>query len=206
MSYNSIDGFNAYQVYIGVKLHFDSKTYDYFQYNGKSSVTPKSFFARKDKYFFTKLARKYGVKDLKYFFASNFAKHGTKWIGSLDEETADETYRDFKSLMESFTYRFKNDIDRIMANNDYKSLFVVKDGQHPILVKMLLQGDIPLETFVVLNRYIGFMPKFNKEITDPIVWPDLSRKILKYNPWLTLNNEKIKEVLKDSLQQANSMI
>lgn len=206
MSYNSNESYEAYQIYIGIKLHFDSATYDFFKYNGKTSVTPKSFFARKDKYFFAKLIRKYGVKDLKYFFATNFAKHGTKWIGSLDEETADETYRNFKSLMESFTYRFKNDIDRIMSTNEFKSLFIVEDGQHPILVKMLLQDQIPLETFIVLNRYIGFMPKFNKEIKDPIIWPELSRKILKYNPWITVNNEKIKETLASCLQQENSMI
>ena len=49
MSYNSNESYEAYQIYIGIKLHFDSATYDFFKYNGKTSVTPKSFFARKDK-------------------------------------------------------------------------------------------------------------------------------------------------------------
>jgi hypothetical protein len=200
MSYNSIDGFTAYQKYIAIKLHFESKSYDYFKYNGKSSVTPKSFFARRDKYFFAKLVRVYGIDELPYFFACNFAHHGTKWVGGLTDDQADETYKSYKSLMESFTYRFKNYIDRIISVNDFKSLFVVEDGQHPKLVKMLIQNEIPLETFVVLNRYIDFMPKFDKEITDPIMWPDISLKIRKYDKFISVNNKKVAEALKDCLQ------
>jgi hypothetical protein len=206
MSYSSIDGFNAYQIYTAVKLHFDSKTYDYFKYNGKTGASTKSFIARKDKYFFAKLARTYGVAKLPHFYACNFAHHGTKWVGGLTDDQADETYKSFNSLLESFTYRFKNDIDKIISNNDFKSLFVVEDGQHPLLVKMLLQDEIPLETFTVLNRYIGFMPKFDKEITDPIMWPDISLKIRKYNAFITVNNEKIKEALKDCLQSSVDVV
>jgi hypothetical protein len=144
--------------------------------------------------------RAYGIDELPYFFACNFAHHGTKWVGGLTDDQADETYKSYKSLMESFTYRFKNDIDRIISVNDFKSLFVVEDGQHPKLVKMLIQNEIPLETFVVLNRYIDFMPKFDKEITDPIMWPDISLKIRKYDKFISVNNKKVAEALKDCLQ------
>ena len=206
MSYRSSDGFNAYQIYIGIKLHFESKTYDYFRYNGKSSVTPKSFFARRDKFFFAKLVKKYGVDELPYFFASNFAKHGTKWIGGLTDDQADETYKAYKSLLESFTYRFKNDIDKLLIETDFKSLFVIEDGQYPIIVKHLLQDSIPLETFVVLNRYLNFVPKFDKEITDPILWPELSLKIRKYDKFISVNSKKVAEALKDCLQSNANVI
>lgn len=206
MSYRSSDGFNAYQIYIGIKLHFESKTYDYFRYNGKSSVTPKSFFARRDKFFFAKLVKKYGVDELPFFFASNFAKHGTKWIGGLTDDQADETYKAYKSLLESFTYRFKNDIDKLLSETDFKSLFVIEDGQYPIIVKHLLQDSIPLETFVVLNRYLNFVPKFDKEITDPILWPELSLKIRKYDKFITVNSKKVAEALKDCLQSNANVV
>lgn len=197
---SSKDGYNAYQIYIALKLHFESKTYDYFKYNGKSSVTPKSFFARRDKFFFAKLVKKYGLEELPYFFASNFAHHGTKWVGGLTDEQADETYKNFKAMMESFTYRFRNDIDKLLSETDFKSLFVIEDGQYPEIVKSLLQDSIPLETFVVLNRYLNFMPKFDNEIKDPILWPELSQKIRKYDKFVTVNNSKVAETLKDCLQ------
>ena len=37
--------FEAYEKYVALKLHFTSE-YDYFRYNGKTSVTPKSFNER----------------------------------------------------------------------------------------------------------------------------------------------------------------
>ena len=206
MSYRSSDGYNAYQIYIALKLHFESKTYDYFKYNGKSSVTPKSFFARREKFFFAKLVKKYGLEELPYFFASNFAHHGTKWVGGLTDEQADETYKNFKAMMESFTYRFRNDIDKLLSETDFKSLFVIEDGQYPEIVKSLLQDSIPLETFVVLNRYLNFMPKFDNEIKDPILWPELSLKIRKYDKFITVNNKKVAEALKDCLQSNANVI
>lgn len=206
MSFRSNDGFNAYQIYIAVKLHFESKTYDYFKYNGKSSVTPKSFFARRDKFFFAKLVRKYGVNELPYFFACNFAHNGTKWVGGLTDEQADETYKAFKAMSESFTYKFKNDIYTLLSETDFKSLFVIEDGQYPAIVKSLLQDSIPLESFVVLNRYLNFMPKFDSEIKDPILWPELSLKIRKYDKFITVNNKKVAEALKDCLQSNANVI
>lgn len=206
MSFRSNDGFNAYQIYIAVKLHFESKTYDYFKYNGKSSVTPKSFFARRDKFFFAKLVRKYGVSELPYFFACNFAHNGTKWVGGLTDDQADDTYKSFKAMSESFTYKFKNDIYKLLSETDFKSLFIVEDGQHPLIVKKLLNDEIPIETFVVLNRYLNFVPKFDKEITDPILWPDLSLKIRKYDKFITVNNNKVAEALKDCLQSNANVI
>jgi hypothetical protein len=108
--------------------------------------------------------------------------------------------------MESFTYRFKNDIDKLLSETDFKSLFVIEEGQHPVLVTKLIREEIPLETFVVLNRYLNFMPKFDEQIKDPIVWPDLSQKIRKYDKFISVNNNKVAEALKDCLQSNVSVI
>jgi hypothetical protein len=108
--------------------------------------------------------------------------------------------------LESFTYRFKNDIYKLLSETDFKSLFVIEDGQYPAIVKSLMQDNIPLESFVVLNRYLNFMPKFDNEIKDPIVWPDLSLKIRKYDKFITVNNSKVAEALKDCLQSNATVI
>jgi hypothetical protein len=51
-------GFDVYKVYLGVKLHFTTKTYDYIKYGGKVNATLDSFTKRKDRYFFHKLSTK----------------------------------------------------------------------------------------------------------------------------------------------------
>jgi hypothetical protein len=204
--HSSKDPFEAYKTYIAVKLHFESKSYDYFKYNGKSSVTQKSFFARRDKFFFAKVSKRYTAEELPYFFACNFAHHGTKWIGSLADERSDETYKEFKGLMESFTYRFKNDINKILSESDFKSLFVIDEGQYPMLLRYVMQKDISIETFIIMNRFLNFMPKFDNEIKDPILWPDQSLLIRKYDKFITVNNNKAAEALKDCLQSNVSVV
>ena len=56
-------GFEAFTLYYTLKLHFTTD-YDYFKYNGKSSVSIDAFEKRKEKYHFYKLSRK--IQDSEY--------------------------------------------------------------------------------------------------------------------------------------------
>ena len=58
------DPYESYKLYNALKLHFETDSYDALKYNFKTSIKPHSFFNRKDKYFFAKLAKTYG-KNLK---------------------------------------------------------------------------------------------------------------------------------------------
>ena len=51
----SRDGYDAYTLYLGIKLHFHSDSYDFVKYNGKVKSDINSFLKRKDKYHFGKL-------------------------------------------------------------------------------------------------------------------------------------------------------
>ena len=48
----SREGYDAYTLYLGIKLHFYSKGYDFVKYNGKVKSDINSFLKRKDKYHF----------------------------------------------------------------------------------------------------------------------------------------------------------
>ena len=98
--------FEAYEKYVALKLHFTSE-YDYFRYNGKTSVTPKSFNDRKDKFHFKKLAKKYDDSTLIEYFVANLIdnKH---WVGNMDLAT----YSQWMARIQSIEYVFSNDVDR----------------------------------------------------------------------------------------------
>ena len=53
----SREGYDAYTLYLGIKLHFINKEYNFIKYNGKVKADIKSFLKRKDKYHFGK----YGI-------------------------------------------------------------------------------------------------------------------------------------------------
>ena len=53
---SSREGFDAYRLYLGIKLHFNTENYDFVKYNGKVKADLPSFLKRKDKFHFAKLS------------------------------------------------------------------------------------------------------------------------------------------------------
>lgn len=195
-------GFSAFALYNAVKLHFTSDSYDFFKYGGKTNVSKSNFATRKDKYSFYKLSRKYNLQDLRDFYVANFIVKNISWIGDIANEEGESNYRQWQKTNQSLTYKFKDDIIYVLDEtngNPNESLKVV-DGQHPNLLRYVMAHDVNLETLVVLNDIMNFLPMWDKKIADTIVWPDWKRKIEKYTPFLNYDKDKFKSVLKESLK------
>ena len=189
----STDPFESYKLYNALKLHFESG-YDAVKYNFKSNVTPKSFFNRKDKYFFAKLAKKHN-KELKDYYISNF-KAGLSYVGDMMDAEAEQNYRDHKRIQESIHRVFSIDINRLGEEDViFNRLFESVDGQHPRLIKLWLQEEVSLETVVILNAIFGFIPRESVKISDTIIWPDTKRKIEKYTPFVNFDRNKCIKLL-----------
>jgi len=191
------DPFESYKLYNALKLHFESDSYDALKYNFKTSVKPTSFFKRKDKYFFAKLAKTY-ERDLREFYVANF-KNDVKYVGDMLNEGGERYYRDHKKVMESLSYQFENDINKLHDMDvEFDSLLIAEENNHPLIIRLWMQGDILLETVVILDAITGFVERENKKITDTIIWPDIYRKIMKYKPFVKFNKDKSIDLLKKS--------
>ncbi|NDB80683.1 hypothetical protein EB155_12550 [archaeon] len=189
------DPFESYKLYNALKLHFESDSYDALKYNFKTSVKPTSFFKRKDKYFFAKLAKTY-ERDLREFYIANF-KNDVKYVGDMLNEGGERYYRDHKKIMESLSYQFENDINKLSDMDiSFDSLLEAEENNHPLIIRLWMQGDILLETVVILDAITGFIERENKKITDTIIWPDIYRKIMKYKPFVKFNKDKSIDLLK----------
>ena len=191
------DPFESYKLYNALKLHFETDGYDAIKYHFKTSVKPTSFFKRKDKFFFAKLAKTY-EKELKEFYIANF-KNDVKYVGDMLNEGGEKYYRDHKKVMESLTYQFQTDINKL---NDmdvtFDSLLEAEDNNHPLIIKLWMQEEILLETVVILDSILGFVERENKKITDTIIWPDIYRKIMKYKPFVKFDRNKCLNLLKET--------
>ena len=189
----STDPFESYKLYNALKLHFESN-YDAVKYNFKSNVTPSSFFKRKDKYFFAKLAKKYNG-ELKDFYVSQFINTET-YIGDMMDSEAEQNYKDHKRIQESIHRVFSIDINRLTEENvQFDYLFKASDNAYPLVVKLWLQEEISLETVVILNAIFKFIDRESKNISDTIVWPDTRRLIEKYEPFVNFNRDKCLSLL-----------
>ena len=105
-----MDPFESYKLYNALKLHFESG-YDAVKYNFKSNVSQKTFFKRRDKYFFAKLAKKYNG-NLKDYYISNF-KMGLSYVGDMMDDDGERNYKDHLRIQESIHRVFSVDINRL---------------------------------------------------------------------------------------------
>ena len=194
-------GFAAYALWNALKLHFTSDSYDYFKYNGKTNVSKQTFANRKDKYQFYKLSRKYDLEQLKYFYVANFLAGNGEWVGDLLQD-GEGNYTKWQKTTQSLTYTFENDIIKLLDRVDNPNeLLFVKQNQFPKLMMYATQGDICLETLIILDNIMNFFPMWEKEIYDDIVWPNFKMKCVKYRPFLHYEKEKFKEILKEKIKE-----
>ena len=194
-------GYAAFTMYNSLKLHFTSKSYDYFKYNGKTNVSTATFLKRKDKYTFYKLARKFTLDEMRDFYVANFLE-GDKWVGDMATVDGEEVYKKWQKTQQSLTYTFENDIMYLLADgNSPDSMLEVKPNQYPALMKFVQLGQVSLETLVILNDIMNFFPMWNKKIDDDIIWPDFKLKCEKYTPFIHYDKKKFKEILRDKVKE-----
>ena len=193
-------GFEVYKMYLALKQHFTKQDYDYFKYRGKVRANEKSFEQRRDRYFFKKLATNYSDAELLSYFVANFVNDSKGYLQSFSKDI----YTDWKINQESFTYKFKQDVNTLLDDYQipydqaFEKLFVVECG-HPPIIKHYLGGSISLETLVVFEKCLGFVSNFDKKLSDPI-WKEVRTKTLKYKPFLTIDCQTYKRVLLETIR------
>ncbi len=176
-------GFEVYQVFQAIRLHFTSDSYDYFKYSGKTRVSEENFETRKDKYIYYKLGRNYDANTLPYFFAVNYALRDKKlWIRDFLQEEAVTTYETWIKWQQARSYNFTSDLSRLNDLN-FSELIKSKDGQFPDLLNMVFQKELSYDTLIILDHYIHLMDVWSKKIVDDFIWSGFHTKAKKYIPF-----------------------
>lgn len=190
--------FEVYKNYLAFKNHFTKKEYDYFKYCGKSRASLDSFHKRKDRFFFERTSRQKSDDEIKFYFVANFVECSDSqnlWIGEIIKN-GEGTYKEWLKKVQSLTYLFKTEVEVFFNKENFNNLFECRNSQHPELLKLYLQNAISLETMVILNLILNYVDNFDKKMTDP-VWETVSLKIKKYTPFLNIDVEKYKKMLKE---------
>ena len=58
---------------------------------------------------------------------------------------------------------------------------------------------VSFETLVLINDFIPFTDKFDKYLSDDVIWSKISLKIRKYKPFLKYPKDKVKHILKEKI-------
>lgn len=189
--------FDAYKCYLSLKNHFTKDSYDYHKYCGKSRATVQSFYKRRDRFWFEKVARQKTDQEIVEFFVANFVScpdPETLWIGEMIKEGEDR-YTNWKRKVQSLSYVFKEESEELFAESKVDEIFQCSKG-HPLILKKFLSGKISLETMVIYDRIFSFGKDYDQKLKDP-VWQTVSRKIKKYNPFLNIDVFRYRKILKE---------
>tara|TARA_B100001094_G_scaffold280630_1_gene291552 strand:- start:5736 stop:6179 length:444 start_codon:yes stop_codon:yes gene_type:complete len=132
------------------------------------------------------------------FFVSNFVACNDPqalWIGEI-MQNGEQSYTDWKKRTQSLTYVFRQEVESVFTGQKFDDMFKLKGLSHPQVVKEHLIKNISLETFIILDRILGFKKTYDKKLDDP-VWKFLSMRMDKYNTFLKIDIFKYKKLLKD---------
>jgi hypothetical protein len=198
-----MNGFEAYKEYLAVKNHFSLDSYDYIKYNGRISASEASFLKRKDKFFFTKLGRRFDRQDeLRDFLVSNFLHNEKIWVGNLLDEKHLEVYKSWQKKQQSLSYVLRSDFSTILSfidnhNVTFDTLFDMRDNELPLLLQLQQEDTIQVETLIVMDKVLGFFRRWDKKVEDDIFYPIVRKRIKKYEGFIDYDISKAKTLMKE---------
>ena len=202
-----MDEYSVYKMYLALRLHFTTDNYDVILQKGRVRASRQAYAKRKDLFSIRKIAKSYSDEEVANFLVANFVS-GDRWGGMFDLE-AGQRYKEWKKRVESLSYNFEQELDNIVndleeSNLKIKDIFTVSKGQHPYIIKAFLRNTISIETLVILERLNKFTERFDREISDTVVWPDVSRLIKKYKPFLLIDMEKYDAIFRRRVGTKNA--
>jgi hypothetical protein len=143
------------------------------------------------------MSRQKSDEEIINFFVSNFAScddSQSLWIGEIIKE-GEENYKNWMRKTQSLSYIFRDEVS-IFNFKNFDEMFKIEGNRHPKILKQFLQKKLSLETMIILNGILGYKKQFDKKLQDP-VWEFVSMKIEKYSPFLHIDSNKFKSILKE---------
>lgn len=194
--------FNCYKTYVALKLYFEGK-FDYFKYQGRINLKPATYEKRKDKFFFSKLSKKYDEKELVNFFVANFIYDGSyAWIGDL-VTNGESNYSNWRSNNENITYNFEKDC--CLLNSKLDGSPYINAFKNTIILNELFNQNIMMETLVILNDCTYF--KVDSGVIKPFylltisadpnpMWQETIQPLLiKYTPFVKYDKKIMVKII-----------
>jgi hypothetical protein len=190
--------YDVYRSYLALRLHFTTDQYDVIKQQGRVKASKQAFYKRKDLFAIKKLADTFEDKEIVNFLVANFVS-GDKWGGVFDIESK-KNYVGWKKRIESMKYTFGKEVQLIVDCCDHLHIQFIEAftliKTHPLILQMYLRKLVSIETLVILNKINNFTSILDIQLKDDIIWPEVSRIIKKYSPFLNIDKEKYESIVR----------
>ena len=110
-----MSAFETYCLFLALKNHLTTKSYDYFKYSGKTNASQDSFMSRKDRFHYQRLCRMCEDDQMKDFILSNLIK-GKLWVGEMLDDEAEQNFKEYSKRKQAFTYRSEEHTSELQSH------------------------------------------------------------------------------------------
>lgn len=180
-----ITSFDAYRLYVGVKMHFTKPDYDVKASKGRGFRLSESALERRnDAPMFRKAAAVFN--DPKDWIHCCVAGHLVlrPWVGDILQEDQ-AIYRQYQARRQKMGYQYQQDLQRLLDTTpaDLSQLSAT-------LAKWSLGRRICPESAVLLNNEFGWLDRH--ESTDTLLWPKQRMLLQKYSSFVPPARDRYK--------------
>jgi hypothetical protein len=105
---------DVYRDFIALRLHFNSRNYNYFKYGGKTSLDLTKF--KRYEKLLIKLEKKCPYPEYKDYIISILSIDNEVWVTDLLTEETNEIYTRWKKRTQALTYTFKEELKDLPEN------------------------------------------------------------------------------------------
>lgn len=183
-------GQELYQVYLGMRLHFTQMSYDYLTYGPKrvSETTMGKNYVLSNA-----ISRKFPTRDALENRLVALFKKKVCWLNEIATPEAEKAELKHNADIMGFWYNFENHLTKI--KEEYPDMIsavkVINPYEVPPIGRMLLKGEINIETYCALD----YLLDFSKHISD-LVWKKDKLRTEKYKSFFQPNKAKLAKIAK----------
>jgi hypothetical protein len=199
-------GFEFFKIYTPLKLHFTQESYDGFKYKWQTrAISNDGFCARKDRFLFEKWGKQHKNSiSAGQLVISNFIYNSANWLYD-DMQDAQDVYTKWKSVRESITKTFEDDLNELNAHKLLWDQCISRTpkGNAAPLLQLYLAKRIHPESVVISDNINSFIDRWANEYNlDPLIKDEMV-KLKKYVPFVKFDRDKVQEKFTSLFREEN---
>lgn len=195
-----LDGFQTYCLFIALKNHFSSPTYDYFKYKGVTRATRETFESRVDRTQFTRLGRAIKPDHIEHYLVANFLR-GRAWVGDFLTTEAEKTFLAYAKRQANLMAFVISELEEVLSElPNSKALFTAEEGEYPPILLKTMDGTFCHDSLIVLNSLVRFSDVYDEKYgLDDIVWGKIRFTCQRLKGFINFDKQVAKRELKPIL-------
>lgn len=183
--------FETYRTFAALRQHFARPDYDFFLYNGKVRVSPKTYENHRDRHVYERVARH---RDPVGLMVACLVEDPRAWIGEV--AGGNLVYVARRAVVEDLTNVMRAQVARDL------DVTVPRGGFHPPLLRAYLAGRVPLEVASLAVETSGCADHWRLAYgSDPVV-QEATLRLTKYAPFVEYDRDKARAILVDIRRRA----